>query len=173
MFMVSVRLSRIKLVACVLAVVLVVSVGVVGMKKSKKSSGEVTASASAAQVGQEQDQTVKVRKIPAKTNEQRMEFIASFGWEAEVEPVEILEVIIPQEFDSVYEDYNSIQKKQGLDLSGYAGKRVKKYTYTITNYPGDVESVQMNMLVYKNKIIGGDICSLAEDGFMHGFSAPA
>jgi len=48
MFMVSVRLSRIKLVACVLAVVLVVSVGVVGMKKSKKSSGEVTASASAA-----------------------------------------------------------------------------------------------------------------------------
>ena len=34
------------------------------------------------------------------------------------------------------------------------------------------DEVTANILVYENKIIGGDICSVNLDGFMHGFTPP-
>lgn len=172
MFMVSMRLSRIKVVACSLALILAVSLGIVGVRKAMGSGSDEGVTVKAAAAGSA-DQSAKVKKVQAKNNGQRVEFARSFGWEVEEEPSEMIEVIIPQEFDQVYQEYNAIQKKQGMDLSDYAGKRVKRYTFTITNYPGGLENVQINILIYKNKIIGGDVCSLAENGFMHGFNAPA
>ena len=64
-----------------------------------------------------------------------------------------------------------MQKKQGLDLEKYKGKTAKRYSYVVTNYPGVPEGVRANMVVYNDKIIAGDICSLELDGFMHGFQA--
>lgn len=113
---------------------------------------------------------VKVNKAPAKTGEQRIAFLASFGWEVQPEEAEILEVLVPKEFDDVLENYNTIQKNQGCDLKKYAGKRCKRYSYTITNYPGQTENVRANILTYKDKVIGGDICSLELEGFMYGFA---
>ena len=55
----------------------------------------------------------KVEKVAAKTNEQRISFLETFGWEVEGEEDEIVEVKIPQEFDDVFEKYNEIQKQQG------------------------------------------------------------
>ena len=63
------------------------------------------------------------------------------------------EVIIPQDFNSVYEKYNEIQKKSVFDLSNYAGKPAKRYTYSIDDGKKAV------ILVYKNRIIGGHITS--------------
>lgn len=99
-------------------------------------------------------------------------FISSFGWEVDEEPDEVREVIIPAEFDDVYNNYNAIQLKQGYDLQKYAGERVKRWTYTIKNYPEyvDQECIKINVLVYKGEVIGGDVCSVRLDGFMHGFS---
>ena len=51
----------------------------------------------------------------------------------------------------------------------FRGKTVKRWTYDVTNYPDNRPNVKANILVYDNKIIGGDICSLELDGFMHGF----
>ncbi|MDD7216643.1 MAG: DUF4830 domain-containing protein, partial [Oscillospiraceae bacterium] len=85
------------------------------------------------------------------------------------------EVIIPAEFDRGYEKYNEIQKAQNLDLTPYAGKRAKRWTYNIKNYPGyegDSGTVQANILVYEGAVIGGDICSTELDGFMQGFDFP-
>lgn len=99
-------------------------------------------------------------------------FISQFGWDVPAEPLEVREVKIPEEFDEVYEKYNAIQLSQGLDLSEYCGKRVKRWTYVINNYPDIPENdgtVRINMLVYKNSVIGGDVCSIKLDGFMHGF----
>lgn len=110
----------------------------------------------------------------AATNEQRLAFLSSFGWQVNSEPAEIIEVIIPTEFDSVYEKYNAIQKVQGYDLTKQKGKRVKRYTYTVTNYPTPQESpINANLLVYNDKIIGGDICSTALGGFIHGVNMPS
>lgn len=117
------------------------------------------------------DSEVKVAKAAAKTEEQRIDFLESFGWQVEPEADEVVEVQIPKEFDDVFTNYNAIQKTQGCNLEKYAGKRCKRYTYVVTNYPGQTDNVRANILVYKDKVIGGDICSLELGGFMHGFVA--
>ena len=106
----------------------------------------------------------------AKTAADRLEFIAQFGWQVAEEPTEIAEIIVPEEFDEVYEEYNILQKKQGYDLLKYAGKRCKRYTYQITNYAGCPDNARINLLVLDTKVIGGDVCSEELGGFMHGFS---
>lgn len=110
--------------------------------------------------------------LSASTPEERIEFIKQFGWDVEKTPVEVRDVVIPLEFDDVYENYNTIQINQGLDLKKYAGVRVKRWTYTVKNYPGygeNVDYIRINMLVYNGSVIGGDVCSIKLDGFMHGF----
>ena len=56
------------------------------------------------------------------SNEDRIAFLAKYGWEVEKEPKEIREVTVPREFDSVYEQYNQMQLSEGLDLKKVAGK---------------------------------------------------
>lgn len=105
----------------------------------------------------------------AKTTEQQVALLQSFGYEVEAQPVLIEEVIVPSEFDETYETYNGYQKLSGFDLSKYKGCRAKKYTYNVTNYPDQADGVVANLLVYNGKAIGGDISSTALDGFSHGF----
>jgi len=114
----------------------------------------------------------KVNFAKVKTNDDRIAFLAQFGWEVSETPVEEEKVTVPDQFDKVYMTYNELQKKQGLDLSKYKGREVTRYTYALTNYPGYDGRVFANLLVSKNKVIGGDICSADADGFIHGFAAP-
>lgn len=112
----------------------------------------------------------------ASTAKERMAFIAQFGWTVSEEPSEVREIVIPSEFDDVYTNYNEIQINQGFDLTDYRGKRVKRWTYAVTNYPGtegdSADVIRINLLVFDGLVIGGDVCSLKLDGFMHGFSKP-
>lgn len=112
--------------------------------------------------------------LKASTHEERMAFLSQFGWEIQEDPVEVREVIIPEEFDDTYTAYNEIQKNQGFDLTVYAGMRVKRWTYTVKNYTGyeNKECIHANILVYDGLVVGGDICSVELDGFMHGFTMP-
>ncbi len=105
-------------------------------------------------------------------SQELLSFISDFGWEVNEEPDEVREIIIPAEFDEVYTNYNAIQLNQGYDLSEYAGERVKRWTYTVKNYPEYIgeDCIKINILVYDGKVIGGDVCSVKLDGFMHGFS---
>ena len=90
----------------------------------------------------------------------------------EASPAEETTVTIPEEFDKILKTYNEVQKQQGLDLSKYKGKSVTRYTYEITNYPDYNGKVYVNMIVYKNRVIGGDVCSADVNGFIHGFKRP-
>ena len=103
------------------------------------------------------------------SNSDRIDFIAQFGWNVNQTPIEEVEITIPAEFDSVYVGYNDIQKEQGLNLAKYKGKEVVRYTYEVTNYEDYEGVVYVNLLVYRNKIVGGDICSADSTGFIHGF----
>ena len=105
----------------------------------------------------------------AKSNDDRVEFLSRFGWEVNEEPNETVNVVVPEEFDDIFEGYNALQIKQGLDLSRYRKKTVTRYTYTVTNYPDYDGEVYVNILVYRNKVIGGDVCSADVNGFVHGF----
>ena len=107
-----------------------------------------------------------------KTNEDRIAFLAQFGWEVAAEPTESTTVTIPREFDKVFSAYNEIQRAQGLDLTTHAGRTVERYTYTVTNYKGYDGVVLANILVRRGKVIGGDICSAESGSFLHGFQAP-
>lgn len=109
----------------------------------------------------------------ASSTEERRAFFSQFGWEISEDPLEVKEVVIPTEFDETYEEYNTLQKKQGLDLSKYKGKRVKFWSYEIKNYPAHENSdgaIRGNILVYEGIVIGGDICNIELDGFMHEFN---
>ncbi len=113
--------------------------------------------------------------LKAENAEQRVAFLSQFGWEISKDPLEVCEVIIPSEFDKTYENYNKIQKNNGFDLSKYKGMRVKRWTYEIKNYPGyatDSGCIRANLLVYDGLVIGGDVCSVELNGFMHGFDMP-
>ena len=111
-----------------------------------------------------------MKKSWGGTEEERQKFIRSFGWEITEEPLTVMEVKIPEEFDSIYEEYNNLQKTQGMDLTKYQGKRCKKYQYSVLNYPDRPEHVICTLLVYDGRIIGGDISISGEESFTHGFS---
>ena len=113
-----------------------------------------------------------MQSLDAATNEQRVAWLASFGWQVRETPEETQEVKIPEEFNEVFTRYNQLQQSMGFDLSAYAGKPAKRYVYAITNYPGGSPDYYATLLVCKNKIIGGDITSRAEGGSMHGFTMP-
>lgn len=116
---------------------------------------------------------VTARKVntAAANEQQRRDFMSAYGWEVTDEPLEIGEVLIPSEFDDTYEKYNYIQKQQGFDLSRYRGRVCRKYVYALPGYPGGVEDARITLLIYKDRVIGGDISSPSADGFMHGFDA--
>lgn len=101
-----------------------------------------------------------------RTNEERIEFLSQFGWTVDAAPLEETTVIIPNEFDKVFVGYNDLQKQQGLDLSRYKTKEVTRYTYRVNNYPDYDGNVIANILVYRGRVIGGDVCSTAQDGFV-------
>lgn len=114
----------------------------------------------------------KIRYDKIKNNDDQLEFLAQFGWECGEAPIEEVTLDIPTEFDKIMKTYNEIQKQQGLDLEKYSGKNVRRVTYEITNYPGVEGKVLANIILYKNRVIGGDICSSDVNGFIHGFAKP-
>ncbi len=103
----------------------------------------------------------------AGSEEKRVEYLASLGWQVETPAISEEDVLIPKSFSDVFEKYNELQLSQGFDLSRYAGKEVKLYTYKVTNHESK-DTVYAELYVYKNEVIGGDIHSSALDGFMCG-----
>ena len=107
----------------------------------------------------------------AGTNQQRLAFLQSFGWEVSEAPEETQEVRIPETFNEVFTRYNQLQQSQGYDLQPYAGKAAKRYVYRILNHPNGPDYFA-TVLVHKNEIIGGDVTGTGQGGSMHGFAMP-
>lgn len=111
-------------------------------------------------------------EVDAGTNEGRIAFLQSFGWEVSETPTETQEVKIPQEFNNVFTRYNQLQQSQNYDLAPYAGKTVKRYVYAVTNYPDGAQDWYATVLVHNGEVIGGDVSSTRQGGKMHGFAMP-
>ncbi len=105
-------------------------------------------------------------------NDGRVQFLKDFGWDVTNSPVESGQVKIPKDTSEVFDRYNTLQKGQGYDLTEYAGKNAMRFVYKVSNYPGATEPVYATLLVYKNKIIGGDITDTAPGGKIQGFQMP-
>ena len=116
------------------------------------------------------DEAVRISYDRIKTNEDRVKFLSQFGYEVSEDPIETVEITLPEKFDKVYAGYNELQKAQGLDLSKYRRKTVMRYTYEVKNYDGyNGGRVLANVIVYRGRVIGGDVCSADPQGFVHGF----
>ena len=158
MFIYSLRANTIKLVG-VICVALTVLITLIAFVPTYAVSDTPTNA----------DTEVSYRYDKVKTANDVVEFLSQFGWEVTPEPVEVKTVTVPSEFDKVFSAYNEIQKAQGLNLSKFKGKDVTRYTLCVTNYPDYEGTVYANVLVYRNRVIGGDICSADVAGFVHGF----
>lgn len=159
MFVVSVSSKKAKRIALILAAAFIVISAALYIS-AKIGTGD----SSSANAGY---------NVSAKNSEERLRFISQYGWEVDEEPAEVRDVAIPEEFDDVYTNYNEIQLSQGFDLTEYAGMRVKRWTYIIRNYPeysAEDDCIRINILIYDGIVIGGDVCSIKLDGFMHGFA---
>ena len=106
-----------------------------------------------------------------RTNDDRVAYLGGLGWQVSSQPIATEELLIPEVFDESYDGYLQLQADQGFDLSQYCGKRVKRYTYQLTNYPTQGEPVQIALLVYKNRVVGGQIQS-SSGSFLHGLTLP-
>jgi len=160
MFIFSAKMDKKKLMmlgACILVVI----VALILMFSGGKGRD-------AANVPSGQKDMVKLLKnSKLASNEDRLALLTSLGWEVNIQPLEVVEVMVPSVFTAVYDDYNDMQKEQGLSLDNFKGKKVMRYTYAVVNYPSGEADVRATLLVYKNKLIGGDICSARLNGFMH------
>lgn len=154
MYIYSVKASKVKLV--IFCAVLVIAAAAIALTLTKGEPASTDSGIS----------------HKAGSAAERLAFISQFGWEVSEDPKEVAEVIIPAEFDDIYTSYNEIQQEQELDLTPYKGLRAKRWTYEVLNYPGyegKPGAVEINLLVYDGAVIGGDVCSLELNGFMHGF----
>ncbi len=103
--------------------------------------------------------------VRAGTNEERIAYLQSLGWEVEPTPILEQEITLPKEFPEVLTQYNELQRQQGFDLAEYAGKKLTLYTYRITNHP-DAEEADASLYVYRTELVGGDVHSTSFTGFM-------
>ena len=89
MIMISFRLRTGRVLLSLLAIALIVTLSVMGIKAVRSDDAISTGS-------EQVEEAAKPKKTKVKSEQDRQEFIRSFGWEVEEEPVEVLEVIIPK-----------------------------------------------------------------------------
>ena len=107
-----------------------------------------------------------------KSNDDRVAYLQSLGWKISPDPVDEQTITIPHDFTGVYGEYNELQITQGFDLREHAGHEAVRYTYEVENYPNAHDTVYADIIVYRQKVIAGDVQSAALDGFMHGLEYP-
>ncbi len=183
MFIYSMRASTIKFfgIVCVALAALVALIAFVPAYASGNSGTVNNGATGGVQVGVSEENTaeaVSIKYEKVRSADDAAGFLSQFGWVVDAGSAETVTVTIPAEFDKIFAGYNEMQKAQGLDLSKYKKKEVTRYTFKVTNY-GEYEGkaytrpVYANVLVYRNRVIGGDICSADVSGFIHGFEKAA
>lgn len=113
-------------------------------------------------VGRGEDAAVEA---PLRTNQDRVAYLQSWGWEVSAEPVETLQFLLPEKLEEPYLSYCDLQESQGFDFAACSGKQVARYTYAVTNYPEQPSGVQVNLYVCETLPAGGDVFCAGADGF--------
>ena len=96
------------------------------------------------------------------TNEERISFINNLGYEVERDSFTRKNIVIPNDFSDVFKNYNKIQQKAGYDLSKYKGNEVELFSYK--SVVDTRQKYNINLIIFENTVIGGDISSVAIDG---------
>ncbi len=97
--------------------------------------------------------------LKAENEIQEFEFLRQFGLTAETDSLVCDTVVIPKNFNQVYNSYNRLQQKIGLDLNNYKGVSAKRRVYTLKDFSDDGRKYTVTLLVYRERVIGGHISS--------------
>lgn len=116
------------------------------------------------------DKTAEV--ITAATNEDRVAYLNGLGWQVQPDPIETLDLQLPDRLEGEWDAYAKLQKGQELPFAEFAGQAVKRYTYTVTNYPDIPQGVQVNLYLWGDQVIGGDVIFTGQGGFQTDLAFP-
>ena len=105
------------------------------------------------------------KEISLATNDQRVAYLQELGWQVSPEPVETLDLQLPEDLKPQWGDYLKLQDEQGLPFGGCAGQTVRRFTYAVANYPEAPDGVQANLFLCGDRLVGGDIIATGENGF--------
>ena len=101
-----------------------------------------------------------------------VEYLQGLGWQVESDPIETLDLQLPQQLTESWGDYAAMQDEQGFPFTDYAGQPIRRYTFRVTNYPGVESGVQANLYLCEDVLIGGDVVATGKGGFQHGLAYP-
>lgn len=97
-----------------------------------------------------------------ETLSDRVRCAESLGWQVDSGSETKRKLYLDKTPTTDFLEYNSFQKMCGCDLTPYMGKGVDVYTYRILNFPSENPvNAFLNIIIYKNKMIGGD-CTVEE-----------
>ena len=116
--------------------------------------------------------TAPSEPVPAAENADRVAYLTELGWQVAPEPVETLNLELPEDLSADYKDYLKLQQSQGMPFGKYGGRQVQRFTYNILNYPGIQRGVQADLYLCDGVIIGGDVISSGENSFLLGLEFP-
>lgn len=88
------------------------------------------------------------------------EYIVSLGPDVDIGQMVADEITVPENFGSVYENYNNIQRLQGFDLKKYKGCTLKRFTFPLT----DAENTFAEVLTFRDEVVGADVYSTSATG---------
>lgn len=87
--------------------------------------------------------------------EETEQFFSQFGLKVDFSKSMEREIVIPSEFDELYNEYNSLQKSQGLDLSKHKGENALQRIYPIVMENN--QECYAVLIVIDGKVAGGHI----------------
>ncbi len=96
----------------------------------------------------------------AQSNTERVEILKKKGVNVENEPFEVRQIVIPNEFNTLLNELERVQKEQGLSLEGYKGQKATLYSYPLKNEKGRFAQI----IVHHNQIIGACVITYGEKG---------
>lgn len=99
-------------------------------------------------------------------------YLERLGWEVAPDPIETLQLRLPEDLKASCADYVALQKAQGLPFADYGGQTVCRYTFRLTNYPGGRTDAQVNLLLCGSAVIAGDVMLLGADGGQFSLAFP-
>ena len=102
----------------------------------------------------------------------RVAYLEGQGWQTAAQPLETLDLTLPEHLETTWADYTALQAQQGFPFADYGGQSVRRYTYAVGNYPGVPQGVQANLYLCGDTLIGGDIIATGKGGFQRELAYP-
>lgn len=93
-----------------------------------------------------------------ETAEDAARFLEQFGLKAEKTFFSDKTVTLPAQYEGVFAEYAGLQRKQGFDLSAFAGKKLRKITLEMSSGQG-LDGWLATLFIYRKTVVGGDISS--------------